>query len=123
MKNKLSIFDKIKIKKEVIKLVRVHCLPILEENSKLKRQLLEICYNADAKQIEKMQDCNNRFPSECHCAFRCLENSFCNDAEERINKLKNENKKLKSTLEHALLVVNNTNSLVQSRINEVLIND
>ena len=38
----------------------------------------------------KGNECQSRFPNKCHCAFRCLGNEFCNDAENEINRLKRE---------------------------------
>lgn len=45
---------------------------------------------------EKMKKCNEKHPGECHCAFRCLSNEFCDAAEIRIKDLKEELQRLES---------------------------
>ena len=44
---------------------------------------------------EKMKKCNEKCQGECHCAFRCLSNEFCDAAEIRIKNLKEEMQQLK----------------------------
>ncbi len=48
---------------------------------------------------EKMKNCSEKFPGQCRCAFRCLGNEFCQDADKRINELKAENEELKKQKE------------------------
>ena len=36
----------------------------------------------------KNSECHKKHPNQCHCAFRCLGNDFCDDAEKRINTYK-----------------------------------
>ena len=43
------------------------------ENEKLKKEI-------------KSYKCQEKFPNQCHCAFRCLGNEFCQDADKRIEK-------------------------------------
>ena len=40
-----------------------------------------------AKEL-KSYKCQEKYPGQCHCACRCLGNEFCNDADKKINKLK-----------------------------------
>lgn len=46
----------------------------------------------------KVYHCQEDHPNQCHCAFRCLGNSFCNDAHTKIEKLTKENEDLKKSL-------------------------
>lgn len=39
---------------------------------------------------EKQKSCVEKYPNQCHCAFKCLGNEFCDSAEEKINQLKAE---------------------------------
>ncbi|MBE7713737.1 MAG: hypothetical protein E7Z87_08330 [Cyanobacteria bacterium SIG26] len=50
----------------------------------------------------KMYECQEKYPGQCRCAFRCLDNDFCNDAEKRINTHKTKLEKIKTLLEDAL---------------------
>lgn len=50
---------------------------------------------------EKMKKCNEKYPGECHCAFRCLSNEFCDAAEIRIKNLKEELQQMKEKVEFA----------------------
>lgn len=50
----------------------------------------------------KMYECQEKYPGQCRCAFRCLDNNFCNDAEKRINTYKTKLEKIKTLLEDAL---------------------
>ena len=33
--------------------------------------------------------CQEKYPGQCRCAFRCLDNTFCDAAEKKIQQLKN----------------------------------
>ena len=55
-----------------------HC-SLCEEWAK-KYQTLEKEY--------KSFKCQQVFPNQCHCAFRCLSNDYCQDAEDKISELK-----------------------------------
>lgn len=54
---------------------------------------------AECEKLKKQLSCSTEFPGQCHCAFRCLGNDWCDEAENRFIKYKEENIKLKQALE------------------------
>ena len=74
----------------------------LQEELKAKEQECE-----ELKKKIKSYQCNEKKANRCTCAFRCFENAFCNDAENKIDEiqtkikvLKIENEILSNKLEH-----------------------
>lgn len=70
---------------------------------------LENLYSKDQEIEEKMKSCNEKFPNQCHCAFRCLTNDFCQDAEKYINELKEENSEM----------INNIRKILSTALDEL----
>jgi len=65
-----------------------------QENDELKRQLKEY-------------ECAEKFPNECHCAFRCLGNEWCDEAENRFIKYKQKLEKIKVLCTHSCAALTN----------------
>ena len=59
-----------------------------------KKECLEQECEELKKKIKNYQ-CNEKNANRCICAFRCLENAFCNDAENKIDEIQTKIKVLK----------------------------
>lgn len=76
---------------------RADCYPrrLLTELQRTQTQYNEVVeQNKSLQQELKQKNCAEKFPNQCRCAFRCLDNEFCNDAEKRINRYKQALKKI-----------------------------
>lgn len=76
--------------------------------------------NKNLEKESKTYKCQEKFPNQCHCAFRCLGNEFCQDADERINKYKQALEEIRSYCDEQNLKADYTACYITNRIDEVL---
>ena len=79
------------------------CYCYYKQLKKAMNQIVELNKKVETKEQEceelkkeiKSYQCNEKNANRCTCAFRCLENTFCNEAENKIDEIQTKIKVLK----------------------------